>query len=70
VPVTQKFPAPPTQDAMQSCQTLQKLADEPKLSDVATTIANNYGTYYECSVKVDTWIEWYDTQKKIFDSVK
>jgi len=49
---------------------LAKLKDDAKLSDVATTVTINYSTYYECAVKVDGWIEWYEVQKRIFESVK
>lgn len=68
VPVTVKFPEAPKNTA--ACPQLQKLNDGAKLSDVSTTINNNYSTYYECAVKVDTWNEWYEVQKKIFESVK
>ena len=70
VPVTMKFPDSPGPLTMQSCPSLQKLNDGAKLSDVSKTISINYETYYECSVKVDGWIEWYNTQKIIFESVK
>jgi len=30
----------------------------------------NYGTYYECAVKTDAWIEWYQKQKIIFENIK
>lgn len=68
VPVTAKFPEAPKNTT--SCPQLQKLADEAKLSDVSTTINNNYTTYYECAVKVDTWNEWYEIQKRIFEGLK
>ena len=32
---------------------LQKLNNDAKLSDVATTVTTNYSTYYECAVKND-----------------
>lgn len=73
VPVTAKWPDPPDRGgemAMKTCPQLKSLEQEPKLSDVSRTVAINYGTYYECAVKVDTWIEWYNSQKKIFESVK
>ena len=41
-----------------------------KLSDVLLVVTKNYGQYNECSIRVDSWIEWYNQQKKIFDSVK
>jgi hypothetical protein len=41
-----------------------------KLSDVVDIVVTNYGQYKECQVKVDSWIDWYNTQKQIFESVK
>jgi hypothetical protein len=69
VPVTVKFPEVPER-LLEKCPQLKKLDDEAKLSDISKTIASNYTTYYECSVKDDAWIEWYQTQKQIFESVK
>ena len=37
---------------------------------ITKTITTNYTTYYACVVKDDAWIEWYQTQKHIFESVK
>ena len=68
VPVTAKFPASPGQSYMQACPDLQKLKDAPQLSDVSKTISVNYGTYYECAVKLDAWIRWYTEQQTIFES--
>lgn len=68
VPVTAKFPEAPMNVAM--CPELQKLPNDAKLSDVATTVNNNYSTYHECAIKVDTWNEWYNIQKKIFEGIK
>jgi hypothetical protein len=68
VPVIVKFPdAPVKSGATQRCPQLKKLQDDPTLSDVSKTIALNYGTYYECAIKSDTWIEWYGIQKEIFE---
>lgn len=66
VPVTVKFPEVPEQ-LLVKCPQLDKLEDEPKLSDITKTITKNYTTYYECAVKNDSWIEWYNSQKTIFD---
>jgi hypothetical protein len=52
------------------CPQLEKLENEAKLSDIGKTVTNNYTTYYECAVKNDAFIEWYQTQKRIFESVK
>lgn len=69
VPVTAKFPEAPKYST-ETCPQLQKLTDDAKLSDVAKTVNVNYSTYYECAVKNDAWIEWYQIQKNIFESVK
>jgi hypothetical protein len=69
VPVTSKFPEPPKY-SLQTCPQLQLLKEGAKLSDVATTVTINYSTYYECAVKNDAWIEWYQIQKNIYESVK
>ena len=70
VPITSKFPDVPER-LLQKCPQLEKLGEEVKLSDISKTITVNYTTYYECAVKDDAWIEWYQIQKKIFeDSMK
>lgn len=69
VPVKQKFPDVP--DVMrEKCPQLKTVDENAKLSDIAKTIARNYTLYHECSIKNDAWIEWYDTQRKIYESVK
>lgn len=70
VPVTMKFPEAPGVVVMTPCPQLQKVEDDAKLSDITKTITVNYGTYYECAVKNDAWIEWYQKQKIIFEGVK
>lgn len=69
VPIVAKFPDVPS-ELMIKCPQLQKLGDEPKISEITKTVTSNYNTYYECSVKNDAWIEWYHIQKKIFEGVK
>ena len=63
-----KFPDYPENVGMnEACKDLKKIKDDPVLSDVSKTINENYGYYWECAVKVDTWIEWYGKQKLIYD---
>ena len=69
VPVTVKFPEVPER-LLEKCPQLKKLEEEAKLSDISKTVSNNYTTYYECAVKNDAWIEWYQVQKQIFENVK
>lgn len=67
VPVSAKFPDSPGKIAMAACPALQQLPQDTKLSEVAKTVTINYTTYYECAVKTDAWIEWYQVQKNIFE---
>ena len=69
VPVTAKFPEVPAK-LQAKCPQLEKLKDEVKLSEVSKTITMNYSTYYECAVKVDSWNEWYQVNKLIFEGIK
>ena len=69
VPVTAKFPDVPER-LLVRCPQLEKLENEAKLSDISKTVTNNYTTYYECAVKHDAFVEWYQVQKRIFESVK
>jgi hypothetical protein len=70
VPVQRSFPKVPA-ELMTSCPPLQIMDPETtRLSDVVQSVVTNYGQYQACDSKVDTWIEWYNAQKKIFDSVK
>lgn len=68
-PVKREFPKVP-EPLMKQCPELIDVPDTKKLSEVLTVVTKNYGQYNECSIKVDSWIEWYNQQKKIFDSVK
>jgi hypothetical protein len=70
VPVTAKFPSAP-EALLEKCPQLQSI-DGKKVSiiDYTKTVTINYTTYYECAVKIDSWIEWYQTQKSIFNDLK
>jgi hypothetical protein len=68
VPVKRTFPEAP-KELLQKCPDLQKLPNNAKLSEVAKVVTNNYILYHECAIKNDAFIEWYKTQKKIFESV-
>ena len=69
-PVARKFPEIPS-DLKTACPDLAQVdPNTTKLSEVVRTVTDNYSKYHECQVKVDAWIEWYNTQKKIFEEVK
>jgi hypothetical protein len=69
VPVKMSFPEVP-EDLKNSCADLKDTEPTTKLSEVLTVVAQNYGQYHECRIKMDAWIEWYNTQKTIFNNVK
>lgn len=68
VPVKRTFPeAPPI--LMRQCPNLQTLPeDTTKLSQVLTTVTQNYTQYSECQIILEKWQEWYSIQKIIFES--
>lgn len=70
VPVDRKFPKVP-EELMVSCPDLQIIpVGTTQLSVVVEAVTTNYGQYQLCQAKANTWIDWYNEQKKIFDSVK
>jgi hypothetical protein len=68
-PVLRSFPEVP-EELKVACPDLMTIEPTTKLSEVVSVVTKNYGQYQECQIKVDTWIEWYKTQKDIFESVK
>jgi hypothetical protein len=70
IPVERNFPDVP-EELKSACPDLAQVdPNTTKLSEVVRTVTDNYSRYHECQVRVDAWIEWYNTQKSIFDSVK
>lgn len=69
VPVKMKWPEVPT-ELLEACPDLKSIdPNTTKLSDVLEVAVDNYRNYHECRLKLDTWIEWYKTQKRIMDSL-
>jgi hypothetical protein len=69
VPVKQNFPDAP-KELLEKCPELKQTEQTTKLSEVLKVVTENYSQYQECKLEVYTWIEWYSTQKQIFESVK
>lgn len=69
VPVKRNFPEVPS-ELMEKCKDLKQTEETSKLSDVLKVVTENYSTYHECSIKTETWIDWYKSQKEIFESTK
>ena len=70
VPVTMSFPQVP--DALaKPCDLLLPLdANKKELSDLLENTTDNYAKAKECHAKSKAWLEWYETQRKIFEEVK
>lgn len=68
-PVKRNFPEVP-KELITVCADLKQTEPTTKLSEVLKIVTENYSEYHECKAKVDTWIEWYNSQKQIFESVK
>jgi len=65
-----KFPEAP-QEMLQPANDLKTLPEDKKnLADLLANVNENYGTYYQLQEKYEAWIEWYKSQKQIFESVK
>jgi len=70
VPVRQSFPELPSELAVE-CPDLEQLAPDTKqLSDVVVVVSKNYGTYYECQARKEAWVQWYKSQKQIYEGAK
>lgn len=69
-PVKRTFPEAPA-DLLKICPDLTAVAEgSDRLTEMLKVVTDNYSQYHECRVKNDLWIEWYKTQKEIFNSVK
>ena len=69
VPVDRKFPAVP-ENLMETAPDLKTLTvKNPQLSDIINNANDNYSEFYKLRSKYNQWIIWYNTQKKIFESV-
>lgn len=52
------------------CSTLNPIPEsEEKLSELLKVVNRNYGLYYECMIRHESLVEWYNKQKKIHDDV-
>lgn len=68
VPIKRSFPDTP-EALKQPCPDLQTVAeDNTKLSELMIVVTSNYKEYNNCQIKVESWLEWYQEQKKIFES--
>jgi len=62
VPVTPKFPEAP-QVLLEKCEPLEK-AETASLSEFTKVVVSNYQKYHLCSIKHDSFVDWYNQVKK------
>jgi hypothetical protein len=62
------WPDPPGKQSLDACPALKELSKDIELSDIASVVVDNYSTYYQCAVKLEAWIEWYNLQKNIYEN--
>jgi hypothetical protein len=69
VPLTPRFPEAPA-TLLTSCPKQLEIVegDTVTIVDFTKIVVRNYGTYHECAAKYDSWIEWYQTQKKLWEA--
>jgi hypothetical protein len=70
VPVTTKFPEVP-EALMEKCEDLEKIPQDTKqLSVTAEIVIKNYSRYHICRIKNEEWVEWYKSNKKIYENIR
>lgn len=70
VPVKPKFPEA-VPELKIKCPELKEVDSKTQnITDMLKIIVDNYGAHYQCSNKVDGWIEWYDFQRENFNNPK
>ena len=70
VPLKMPWPEAPA-NLLEPASNLQPLPEDKKtLTDLIENANENFGTYYQLKSKYEAWQEWYNSQKKIYESVK
>lgn len=64
--VKREFPSIPP-SLTTTCQELILVDDNATFSAVLSVVTDNYARYHECKLKSEMWLNWYNTQKAIFD---
>jgi hypothetical protein len=69
-PVERKFPEVPNYLKVKCPDLVEISPNTKKFSEVVRVVSVNYGFYQECLIKTESWINWYNEQKEIFEMVK
>jgi hypothetical protein len=69
IPVKIKFPDVP-KELQEPCPVLGQVdPKDHKLSSLLEVVTGNYALYYECKNRTDGWQQWYNEQRKIYESI-
>ena len=68
-----KWPDAASEESMKPCEDLKRFEKKNAdgsvdLIEFQRLIVENYLLHYKCSDKNDSWIDWYTTQKRIYES--
>ena len=70
VPVKPKWPDAVT-ELKEKCPDLITVeGNNVAITDLLKAVVKNYQLYYECSLKNEGWNQWYEEQKRIYESIK
>lgn len=70
VPVKPVWPALPTELSKACADLKQTSIETTKMSQVLDVVVDNYSQYHECQEKSNSWNDWYNKQKKIYEEIK
>jgi len=68
-----KWPDAASEESLKPCDDLKRFEKKNAdgsvdLIEFQKLIVENYILHYKCSDKNDSWIDWYTTQKRIYES--
>lgn len=65
-----KWPEVPP-ELMKRCEDLKTvIGDKVTITDMLSTVVNNYTLHYQCANRVDGWQKWYEHQKSSYEMNK
>ena len=71
LPTWRSFPEQKDKTLLESCPELKKIeGDQIAITQLLKAVVDNYNLYYECSLKNDNWITWYNENKKKWETHK
>lgn len=67
VPVKPHFPEAP-KELFEKCPNLNQAdPNTQSVVELLKVVVENYELYYLCAIKQETWAEWYNAQRAIFE---